>query len=482
MESTPDPIERVTRNPEKLHRLRRVNVFAGSLIVLAVVVYLLFPWFDTLLHTVSTDDAYVNSHVTFVAPRVSGQVSKVLVDDNYRVKKGDLLVQLDKEPYQVQVEIRKAAVVTAQTELAGARAQVRGLEAMAGAQRWQLKQAMENVSNQTANLRANVAVYQSKMATLTLAQANLKRAEELVASGGISREELDQRRQAVKVGEAAVEQALNAIYATRAGLGLPAQPEDGKPLSDFPADLTETFSGVRTALANLIQTLSQLGLPLASENATPTEYLEAFRKMDARGNVDRVLQDLIPRAPAVNQSEAKLIQAQRALEQAELDLRYCDVVSEIDGVVTRRNVNPGNHVQPGQIIMAVRSLTEIWVDANFKETQLADLRIGQRVRLRVDLYGRRRLFEGRITGFTIGTGSTLALLPPQNATGNFVKIVQRLPVRIELIDYDPDTAPLFVGLSVVPYVYYKEPPTGPNAGKILQPHATPPETPTQSRP
>ena len=119
----------------------------------------------------------------------------------------------------------------------------------------------------------------------------------------------------------------------------------------------------------------------------------------------------------------------RDLAQAELDLRYCDIVSEIDGVVTSRSVNPGNHVSAGQSLMAVRSLTEIWVDANFKETQLADLRIGQRVRCEVDMYGGRQEFEGRITGFTMGTGQTLSLLPPQNATGNFVKIVQRLPVR-----------------------------------------------------
>ena len=161
-----------------------------------------------------------------------------------------------------------------------------------------------------------------------------------------------------------------------------------------------------------------------------------------------------------------------------LNLRYCDIVSEIDGVVTRRNVNPGNNVSVGQSLMAVRSLDEIWIDANFKETQLADLRIGQRVRCEVDMYGSRREFEGRITGFTMGTGQTLALLPPQNATGNFVKIVQRLPVRVELTDYDPDKAPLFVGLSVVPYVYYKEPPTGPHAGDVLQPLYPLPQGPT----
>ncbi len=98
------------------------------------------------------------------------------------------------------------------------------------------------------------------------------------------------------------------------------------------------------------------------------------------------------------------------------------------------------------------------------------------------MYGRRQEFEGRITGFTMGTGETLALLPPQNATGNYVKIVQRLPVRIELTDYDPDKAPLFVGLSVTPYVYYKEPAKGPNAGKFLQPYAGLPQLPTNPKP
>ena len=128
--------------------------------------------------------------------------------------------------------------------------------------------------------------------------------------------------------------------------------------------------------------------------------------------------------------------------------------------------------------MAIRSLSEIWVDANFKETQLRDLRIGQAADLYVDMYGDRRVFKGRIVGFTMGTGSTLALLPPQNATGNFVKVVQRLPVRIELQDYDPDKSPLFVGTSVVPYVYINRPPTGPDAGKFLQAYV--PQSPVSS--
>jgi membrane fusion protein (multidrug efflux system) len=439
------------------------------LIGLAGGAYFLAPAIKTALETVSTDDAYVNSHVTFVAPRVAGQVSRVLVEDNNRVKKGQLLVELDKEPNQIQVAIKKAAVVAAETDLTAAQSQVRALEALGRSQRWLLQSAMEQVASQVATLRGNVANYQSKKATLVLAEGNLARGKELAPSGGISKEELQLRQQTVEVDAAAVQQALEAVYASRVNLGLPKQPPEGKDLADVPPNLDQIYSGVRTALANLAQTMAQIGMPLTRSETTPDQLLADIRKQDPDENIDQFLQKLIPNAPAVKQAEAKLLQARRDLDQAELNLRYCEIVSEIDGVVTRRNVNPGNNVQVGQNLMAVRSLTETWIDANFKETQLGDLRIGQRVRLEVDMYGKRREYAGRITGFTMGTGSTLALLPAQNATGNFVKIVQRLPVRIELTDYDPDKAPLFVGLSVVPYVYFKEPPTGPHAGDFLQP-------------
>jgi membrane fusion protein (multidrug efflux system) len=437
----------------------------------ALAAYFLVPWIVLVLNTVSTDDAYVNGHVTFVAPRVLGQVTNVLVDDNYHVKKGALLVQLDKEPYQVQVEIKKAAVVSSEADLVAARAQAQGQVAQARSNRFKLEHSIEDVNNQIANLRANVAAYKSRQATLVLAQANLKRGEELAPGGGISKEDLDQRRQTVKVDEAAVDQALQAVYATRACLGLPSEPPKGHDLSEVPPDLDQTFSSVRRALADVLQSAAQFGYFPTTWNATPKQAIADFYKQDPEGNLDKIFARIVPNAPAVKQAEAKLLQAKSDLDQALLNLRYCDIVSEIDGVVTRRNVNPGNNVQVGQSLMAVRSLTEIWIDANFKETQLAYLRIGQRVRCEVDMYGSRREFEGRITGFTMGTGETLSLLPPQNATGNFVKIVQRLPVRIELTDYDPEKQPLFVGLSVEPRVYYKEPPVGPHAGDVLQPLA-----------
>jgi membrane fusion protein, multidrug efflux system len=217
----------------------------------------------------------------------------------------------------------------------------------------------------------------------------------------------------------------------------------------------------------LIQTAAELGV-VHSYEQTPNQMLEEFNKSAPNGDIDKTFARLAAEAPGVKQAEAKLEAAKRDLALAELNLQYCDVVAEIDGVVTRRNVNPGNDVQVGQNLMAIRSLSDIWVDANFKETQLRDLRIGQPVDLYVDMYGDRRVFKGRIAGFTMGTGSTLALLPPQNATGNFVKVVQRLPVRIELQNYDSDKNPLFIGTSVVPYVYMYRPPTGPDAGKFLQ--------------
>jgi membrane fusion protein, multidrug efflux system len=457
--------------PPKSHHLRNWLLAAAAVVGVAVAGILLVPWVQTVLNTVSTDDAYVNGHVTFVAARVPGQVTTpVLVDDNYRVKKGDLLVVLDKEPYQIQVDIKKAALLAAKADLVAAEATAQGLAAKVRAARFKLDHSMEEVNNQIANLAANVATYKSKQATRELATANLKRGEELAASGGMSKEELDQRRQAVKVAEAAVDQALEIIHANRVSLGLPAEPGKGHALTEVPANLDQNFSSVRQALGELMQNAAQLGYFSSSFDLTPNQVKEEFFKQDPKGNLDQIFARLIRDAPAVKQAEAKHLEAERDLKQAELNLRYCDVFAEIDGVVTRRNVNPGNNVQAGQNLMAIRSLKEIWIDANFKETQLAELQIGQRVKIEVDMYGSQREFEGRITGFTMGTGSTLSLLPPENATGNFVKIVQRLPVRIELTNYDPDKGPLFIGLSATPYVYIHEPPTGPNAGKVLQPY------------
>jgi membrane fusion protein (multidrug efflux system) len=438
------------------------------------------PWLVTALRTVSTDDAYVNGHVTFVAPRVAGQVTRVLVDDNNRVRKGDLLVQLDKEPYQVQVSIAQTAVTAAQADLVATQAKVRGLEGLARSQRFNLAHAVEDLDNQVAELHARVATLQSKKATLARAGADYDRDRGLVKEGAVSKEEFDAATEALSVAQADVDKAQQGVYEIRAALGLPPKPATGNDLAEVPADLDQTFSGIKEAQFRLMQTAAQLGV-IYPFDASPKQMLADFYKRDPEGNIDRIMAQILKDAPAVKQAEAKLGEAQAKLDQATLDLRYCDVVAEIDGVVTRRSVNPGDHVLAGQGMMALRSLTDIWIDANFKETQLAQLRIGQAVDVDVDMYGSRHRFRGRITGFTMGTGSTLALLPAENATGNFVKVVQRLPVRIELLDYNPDVTPLFTGLSVTPYVHVNEKPTGPDGGKVLQPYlagpmAVPPKT------
>jgi membrane fusion protein (multidrug efflux system) len=438
----------------------------GAAVLVAVCVFVI-PWIQLAFITVSTDDAYVNGHVTFVAPRIGGQISRVLVDDNYRVNKGDLLAQIDKEPFEIAVSQKKAAVDTANADLQAATASVRGIEAEARSRRWKLQNAEEDLENQIALLHDRVAALDKAKATLALAQVNFDRAKQLLGTPAESRQQYDQYQEAFSTASAQVTQALAAIRQVRASLGLPLQPDRDEDLGQVPPDLDQTFSSVLEAQADLIQSAAQLGV-VHSFDQSPKQMLDEFEK---EGDIDRVFAKLTTEAPAVKQAEAKLEVAKQELAEAELNLRYCDIVSEIDGVVTRRNVNPGDYVQVGQNLMAVRSLREIWVDANFKETELRDLRIGQSVDLYADVYGNKQVFKGRISGFTNGTGSTLALLPAQNATGNFIKVVQRLPVRIDLEGYDPDKTPLFIGTSVIPYVYIDKPPTGPDAGKFLQSHA-----------
>jgi membrane fusion protein, multidrug efflux system len=463
---------------------RKKRRWVLPVVILLVVIALIvgIPKVIRAFQTVSTDDAYVNGYVTFVAPRVSGQVARVLVDDNNRVKKGDVLVELDPEPNQVQVAIKQAAVDAAQAALVLAEASARSSVAQVRSERFKLTTAIQDVDNQIATIRARVATWEQAKAALVLAQAEFDRTKRLLDTKVVSPEEYDQKRETLDAATAQVKQALENIYQARVALGLPAQPTDGMALGDVPANLDQTFSSVSEALAVLLQGAASLGISPSSYNLSPKETIEEFLRRDPKGDIDRIYAQVVRNAPSLKQAQTVLMQAERDLDQAKLNLRYCTVVAEIDGVITRRNVNPGNNVQVGQSLMAIRSLRDIWVDANFKETQLRNLRIGQRVELELDMYGGKRTFEGRISGFTNGTGSTLSLLPPENATGNFVKVVQRLPVRVDIVNYDPDKAPLFVGLSVTPTVDLNSTPTGPNAGQFLQDQAALPVSQTSPAP
>ena len=197
----------------------------GALAVLGLAGVWGAPRIRLALNTVSTDDAYVNGHVTFVAARVRGQVARVLVDDNNRVRKGDLLVELDKEPFQVAVAVKQADVDVASAELRAATARVHGIEATARSAHWKLQHAMEDVDNQVALLRARVADVDKSQANVVLAQLDFDRAAKLVSTDDIPRQEYDRRQAALLVARASVTQALADVHQIRVSLGLPSQVE-----------------------------------------------------------------------------------------------------------------------------------------------------------------------------------------------------------------------------------------------------------------
>src|SRR5271163_4683188 len=264
-------------SPEKKATGRRKMLLgAAGLVILAAALWFGVPSVQTALNTVSTDDAYVNGYVTFVAARVPGQVSRVLVDDNNRVRKGDLLVELDKEPFQIAVAIKKAAVDTATADLEVARSKVRGVEAEAMSRRRALEHAMEDVDNQVALLRAKVAGVDKTKAQLVLAQLDFDRAAKLVVTNDVPREVYDRRQAELLAARADVVAALADVHQIRASLGLPQQPEGGD-LGQVPPDLDQTFSSVLEAQAALIQSAAQLGV-IHSFDEGPRAMVEAFVK------------------------------------------------------------------------------------------------------------------------------------------------------------------------------------------------------------
>jgi len=256
--------------------------------------------------------------VTFVAPRVAGQVSRVLVDDNNRVHKGDLLAELDKEPYRVAVSEKQAAVETADADLQAAIAATRAIEAQARSRRWDLQHAVQDVESQVALLHARVAGVAKSKAALALAQLQFSRAQQLVAKADVPREVYDQRQAEVTTSGAELAQALADVHQIRVSLGLSAQP-DGGDLAQVPPDLDETFSSVLQAQAALIQSAAQLGV-VHSFGQSPKAMLDEFEKL---GDIDKTFDRYAANAPPVKQAAAKLEAAKRDLAQAQLDLHNC---------------------------------------------------------------------------------------------------------------------------------------------------------------
>ena len=279
-----EPAEKAAAKVSKKRRLRTVLIVIGAI----VLVFVIIPKAFHAWHTVSTDDAFVNSYVTFVAPRVSGQVARVFVDDNNRVKKGDVLVELDPEPFRVQVAIKQAAVDTAEANLVVAQATVRSQIGQARSLRFKLEHAIEDVDNQIALIRARVATWEQAKATAVLAQTEFERSRKLLETKVASKEEFDKARKEVDVANAQVKEALENVYQARAVLGLPAQPSDGKDLTDVPPNLDQTFSSVRQALGELMQSAAQLGVVASSYELTPRQVVEEFYKRDPGGDIYKI--------------------------------------------------------------------------------------------------------------------------------------------------------------------------------------------------
>jgi membrane fusion protein (multidrug efflux system) len=465
----PEPPRSAAVDTPRPHRsgLRRFHFFTVLAAALIGAALWAWPRIVEAFTTVSTDDAYVAGHVTYVASRVPGTIQAIHVDDNHFVEKGKLLVELDPEPYQVVADKAAAGVAVAEGQLAQAQAQGRAVVAGIRGSYNNLKLAMDQVEEQEAKLNAAVATLEKARAQRVLAEAELRRAQNLLASSSGTQQVMDQRQASYQVALATELEAHEQVHLARAALGLPPVPTPGEKLGEVPADWHEKAPLVRASLAELINNGVKIGLEVPPIEEDPDTVYDKFMKRAPGGNLDAFLSDLVESSPAVQLARANRDQAHRALEQARLDLRDTKIHAEIAGFVSRRVANPGNRVQAGQRLMALRSLEDVWIDANFKETQLSDLRIGQPVEIRADAYP-GRVYRGRVSGFGAGTGASTALLPPENATGNFVKVVQRLPVRIDLVDGNPPEAPLFIGLSVEPVVKVRERPEGPFAGQKLR--------------
>jgi membrane fusion protein (multidrug efflux system) len=461
----------------------------GAVVVLAAIFgipRLIYVW-----HHESTDDAIVNSHVTYLSPRVGGMTEAVLVDDNQYVEAGTVLVRLDRQPYELEAEQAEAALGRARLDvqqhmaaLAVARAQLEqtrtGVRTQISKLRanWYLVASVQDfVRFATASLRSSVATLQQKKAVTRLAQQEYDRATHL-GTQAVSQEEIDQRKSALDAARADEAASEQSVQQARALLGLPP---DEKDPGSVPANVTQSFNGTQYAVASFQESLASLGIRFDLMSPQLGDLRDKFLTMNEDQTVEQSPSVRTASAqvaaslawlggesfdPAHPEKHPEIVEAQRQVDQAKLHLAYTEIRAPLAGFVSRRSVNPGAVVQAGQSLMTIRPLQDVWVDANFKETQLANLKIGQSVELYVDAYP-DKIFHGRVSGFSPGTGAVMSLLPPENATGNFVKVVQRLPVRIELTEANPKDTPLFAGLSVEPEVDISAAPQGQDAGQRL---------------
>ncbi len=376
-------------------RIQNLSAFAKGAIVV-VLLAIVVAWY-IFTGQVTTDDAQVDCHITAMAPQVSGYVVNLLINDNTAVKQGDLLVQIDPREYEAEVAQAKANLEFAEAQANSAQIQI-GLtratttDSTSGAAHQKESDAADYVSSQaqleqsaTANLQVAEANLAAKRATNERAQADLARYTPLLGTDDVSKYQFDAVEAAARVAKsdlAAAEQQLSAAQQA----------------------VLIARANARSAQARVSRSESQFMETKAREQQVP--IAEATYK-SALAAVER---------------------AKAALQQAELNLAYTHITAPITGQVAQKSVDLGQYVSPGQLLFTIVPLDQVYVTANFKETQMANVAPHQRVRIHVDTY--HEDFEGEVDSIAGATGSQQALLPPQNATGNFIKVVQRIPVKI----------------------------------------------------
>jgi membrane fusion protein (multidrug efflux system) len=370
---------------------------------------------------VSTDDAQVDSHISSVSPRISGHIDRILVDDNQQVAAGELLARIDPRDYQAEVDQAAAALEMAIAQERSANVTVRltgdtvrtGIESAVAAEAASESDLVRSQKSfeqtATATLNAAQAAMEAKRAVNVRAQADLARYQPLLVSADVSKMQFDSVQAAAQV--AASEFVL-------------AQEK-----------LAEAQKAVDIARAQADAAVAQV-----NKSKAIVRQSEALR------------QQIGERDAQHRSSVAAVEHAKAQLDLAKLQLSYTEVRSPISGVVTQRSVQLGDQVAPGQLLLTIVPLDQIYVTANFKETQLAHMHPGQRAVIRADMYGDLQ-FEGTVNSISGAAGSRQALLPPQNATGNFVKVVQRIPVKILVTRSSRTDALLRPGTNVKATVY-----------------------------
>jgi membrane fusion protein (multidrug efflux system) len=369
----------------KRHRAAKPIVFL--IVILALLVVGWFWWESR--HWESTDDAQIDGHIYPISARVAGHVITVNYDDGQFVHKGDVLVRLDPTDYQVAYERAQADYADSQ---ASAQAADFGVPVSSVGSTEQIRSAQADLQNAEAGLSAAQKQAVAAKAQVVEAQANAKklnadveRYQQLLGKREISQQQFDAATAAATGANATVEAREASVLAAEAQ--------------------------VRQAQSRITQANAEI------RNAQITPKQVAATQARAKS------------------ANAQVLRYKAALDQAQLNLQYTTITAPVDGVVGRRSVQVGQNVQTGQDLMSIVPLRDIWVNANFKETQLTYMKPGQPVKIKVDTYG-GRTWHGHVSNIGGATGAKYSLLPPENATGNYVKVVQRIPVRIDFDNHD----------------------------------------------